>query len=424
MPGDGTRTAITSARPATRCLDLTRLISRVGRGPDTGIDRVERAYLQRLLAETEPVFALIRTSLGYILLDRTGMVEITKRLDGEADWGKTDLIGLLTREATPARRRAQADLRRFALARCRTGRLARMLRRYLPRGCAYLNVGHSNLRDEVFAAWRAVPEARVAVLVHDTIPLDFPQHQRPGMAARFEARMRRVARHADLAIYNSAATRDDAERWFGSFGRCPDGVVAHLGVALPPPDPAQLPPELDLSKPYFVSVGTIEPRKRYDLLLDVWEALAAEMLPDDVPRLVIAGHRGWADPALFRRLDAASLRGRAIFERTGLSDAGVAALIAGSHGLLCPSEAEGFGLPPAEAALLGVPVICRNLAVYREILGDSPVYVDSDDVYSWAQSVRRLMNNKKARRFGDEQARSQAKVPTWDDHFNIVLKLT
>jgi len=380
--------------------------------------------MNRLLAEAVPVFALARTSLGYVLLDRIGLQEIAQRLSGKVEWGAPDLIGHLSRKTPPARRRAYGDLRRFARARCVTGRLTRMLTRHVPDGCVYLNIGHSNLRDEVFDAWRAVPGAQIAVFVHDTIPIDYPHYQRPGTPELFEAKLRRVSAHADLVIYNSHVTRSDAEKWFARFGRCPLGVVAHLGVAMPRPNPADLPENVDTSNPYFVTIGTIEPRKNHTLLLDVWDQFAAELPQDRIPRLVFVGSRGWANEDVFRRLDASVLTDHVIFERSGLSDGAMAALLAGSHGLLCPSHVEGFGLPPAEAAMLNVPVICRKLAVYEEFLEDIPVYVESDDVYLWKQSISRLMQNKKATHKRDSRADPQASFPTWDDHFNIVLKLT
>ena len=428
MPGDGTRTAITNARsgagPGARCLDLTRLISRVGRGPDTGVDRVERAYLTHLLGLPDPLFALVRSSLGYVLLDKEGTGRIARRLAGETPWGPADLIGAMSRKSSPARRRAMADVRRLALARCRTGRLAGMLRRHVPVGCAYLNVGHSNLRTEVMAAWKTMPDAQISVLVHDTIPLDYPQFQRVGTPALFREKLRRVAAFADLAIYNSQGSRADAERWFADLGRCPPGTVAHLGVDVPPVDSRHLPQDLDLSRPYFVCLGTIEPRKNHTLLLDIWEEFASEMPAEQIPNLIIAGARGWANEAVFARLDTSPVMQVSVFERPGLDDRAVAALLSGSCGLLCPSVAEGFGLPVAEAAALGVPVICPKLPVYEEILGNIPVYADSGDVYLWKQSIRRLAVEKQAEHDRKRGPAPRTEIPTWAEHFNLVLKVT
>ena len=424
MPGAGTRTAITNASPPARCLDLTRLISRLGRGPLTGIDRVELAYLRHLLADAVPLFVLVGTVLGYVLLDPKGAQQLLSRIEGRVGWGKPDLIGHLSRKMSPAKRSAEADLRRLAIARCRKGALGRMLCAEMPAGSVYLNVGHSNLTDQVFAGWRKVPGARITVLVHDTIPLDYTQYQRPGTPDRFRARLRRVGAAADLVVYNSAATRRDAERWFRSWGRCPDGIVAHLGVDLLRPVSACLPPDIDLSRPYFVALGTIEPRKNHAMLLDIWDALARDLTDADMPGLVIAGSRGWANKDVFDRLDRSALMERHVFERPGYDDAVVSALLAGSAGLLFPSLAEGFGLPPIEAAALNVPVICMDFPVYREFLGNIPVYLKPGDVYSWKQSITRLAQEKQARHERDAHKVSHFGIPGWDDHFNFVLKVT
>ncbi len=424
MPGAGTRTATSSASPPARCLDLTRLISRQGRGPLTGVDRVELAYLRHLLADDVALFLLVRTVLGYVLLDQSGAEQLLSRLDGRVAWGKPDLVGHLSRKMNPEKRAAEADLRRLAVARCRQGALGDMLRAGLPAGTVYLNVGHSNLTDQVFAAWRKVQDARITVLVHDTIPLDYPQYQRPGTPDLFRAKLHRVGLAADLVIYNSAATRTDAERWFASWGRCPDGIVAHLGVDVPDPDPTSLPTDIDLSRPYFVALGTIEPRKNHAFLLDIWEALAEDLTDAEMPRLILAGSRGWANADVFDRLDHSSMIEKHIFERPGYDDKTVAALLAGSAGLLFPSLAEGFGLPPIEAVALNVPVICMDLQVYREFMDIIPVYLKPGDVYSWRQSITRLAREKQAGRERDARKVSHLEIPSWGDHFNFVLKMT
>ncbi|MDZ4135060.1 MAG: glycosyltransferase family 1 protein, partial [Paracoccaceae bacterium] len=248
-----------------RLLDLTRLVSRLGRGPLTGVDRVEYAYLRHLLAEATPLFGLARTALGFVLLDRAGAGAIAARANGDP-LGRPDLLSRLTHRHNPARARAESDLRRFALARTHRLGLGQMLRRHLPAGTTYLNTGHANLSPRVMRAAHAAG-GRIAVLVHDTIPLDHPEFTRPGIPAVFARKLACIAAHADLVIHSATATRALTETHFARLGRTPPGVTAPLGLDLRQPE---TPPA---RAPYFVTIGTIEPRKNQALLLNVWQRL-------------------------------------------------------------------------------------------------------------------------------------------------------
>lgn len=404
--------------PPARLLDLSRLVSRVGRGAHTGIDRVELAYLDALLARPEPLFALVRAAPGFVLLDRAGAAALRARLTGAAAWGRPDALSRLHLRQHPARRRAMSDLRRLALGWALPGRLRRLMAQHLPQGTAWIATGHANLSAEVFEAVATALGGTSAVLIHDTIPLDHPDFSRPEATAAFAARLAVVSARADLAIYNSAATREAAEAHMSGLGRIPPGVVAHLGVAPAPADPAALPP-LPRDRALFTVLGTIEPRKNHALLLDVWEEMAAELPVAAMPLLAIAGARGWRNEALFHRLDASPLRGRHILEMPGLPDAAVTALLQRSRALLFPSLAEGFGLPACEAAALAVPVICSDLPVFREILGDYPVYASISDRYGWRSKIQEF-----AVCAAPDARCSGFVVPTWDAHFKRVLSRT
>lgn len=412
------------AGPApARLLDLTRLVSRVGRGPHTGVDRVELAYLEALLARPAPCFGLVRAAPGHVLLDRHGMQALHARLTGVAAWGRADLLARLHLRQSGPRRQAMSDLRRLARAQA-TGRgLARMLARHLPAGTALLNTGHSNLVPAVFAAMREVPGARIAVLIHDTIPLDHPEFTRAGVPAQFADRLQLVGSAADLVIYNSGHSQRAAERHFAGWSRVPPGLVAHLGVPVPRPDPAALaaalPPAvvraLPPGRPVFVVLGTIEPRKNHALLLDLWDDMAADLPDDRMPALCILGARGWLNAAVFDRLDTSPLVGRHVFELPGLGDGAVAALLARAHALLFPSLAEGYGLPALEAAALGVPVLCNNLEVFSESLGDYPFVIPVTDRYQWRHRIEAMAREASAPR------QPAVPVPDWQSHFERVL---
>lgn len=409
---------------SARLLDLTRLFSRAGRVL-TGVDRVELAYLKALVERTTPAFGLVRTPLGYLLLDAEGMRGLAERIEGRVEWGPASRLSRVFGKLDAMQQRALSDLRRMAIARTHRRGLTRLLGKHLPRDCAYLNVGHTNLSDRVIHAVKHGARGRIAVLVHDTIPLDHPLFQTPQSVERFRRLLQQVRAHADLVIYNSRATRADAERHMAAWGSVPQGAVAPLGVELARPAPEELPRGLPPEGTYFITVGTIEPRKNHALLLEIWERLVKQTPPQEMPHLVICGSRGWMNEEVFFRMDRSQLMGEHLHEVAGLSDGAIAALLEGAAGALYPSEAEGFGLPVMEAAAMGVPLVCADLPAYREMLKDIPVYASVRDSYLWQRRIVSLA------RSGQRQAEARPardetgfKVPTWTAHFNRVLKLT
>lgn len=365
----------------------------------TGVDRVELAYLSAFLETSVPAFGLVRAPLGYILLDKVGLEAVHALLAAP----HTDL------NAKAHRRNVWRQARRLAIGRVPPVRLGRLLKRTVPRGAVYVNVGHSNLTDRVLGTVKSALDAKIAMLIHDVIPLEYPEYQREGSVPKFRKMLARVSAHADYVIYNSADTQTRTEVF---LDRKPSAIVAHLGTVTVPPDLASLPAGLPLQAPYFVCVGTIEPRKNHAFLLDIWEELG-----EDAPGLVIVGSRGWRNEAVFDRLDGLPTDGP-VREVSGLEDAALSALIHGAQGVLFPTHAEGFGLPATEAAALGVPVIVNDLDVFREIMGDIPIYASVSDRYLWMDKIKELAvaapNTRKIKPFDP---------PTWAAHFKIVLRL-
>ena len=161
-----------------------------------------------------------------------------------------------------------------------------------------------------------------------------------------------------------------------------------------------LPPEADAvlagigAAPTFAMVGTIEPRKGHAQALDAFERLWAQGL--DV-RLAIVGAEGWKGlpdsrrrtiPALMARLRSHPELGRRLFVLHGASDAYLDRIYAASVCLLAASEGEGFGLPLIEAARHGIPLLARDLPVFREVAGPHASYFGGADGAALAAAIQ------------------------------------
>ncbi len=397
-----------------RLLDLTRLVQRLGKGQPTGIDRVEAAYLDHFLTLPAPVYGLVRSKLGFLLLDRQGLAGFQQLLT-IPNLPAADLLSRITRRNDSQLARAETAVRRLAIARISPWRLSPVLRKRMPNGFAYFNTGHANLGRKTLTAIKTAG-GRVAVLVHDTIPLDHPEFTRPDTIDGFAAKMEVVAAQADLVIHTAHTTRALTEAHFARLGRIPQGIVAPLGLT--PLTPRATAPR---THPYFVTLGTIEPRKNHGFLLDLWQEMHRNLPADEIPHLLILGRRGWSNTVVFQRLDTLPFMGKTVFELPDLPDDEVAHLLAHSCGLLFPSHVEGYGLPPLEAQSLGVAVIVPPLPIYRETLGNYPVYAGLDDSYSWMETIMRLKDKHNGQSASARNVGGQADLAQWDQHFKIVL---
>ncbi|MCV6587141.1 MAG: glycosyltransferase [Marinibacterium sp.] len=367
---------------------------------------MERAYLAQCLDWAGPVFGLVRTAFGYLLLDRAGM----EALRGALPTRRGLLARLGAARFGPGAQRAETLARRHAILRAPHALAGARIARRIPAGAAYLSVGHGMLDPALIGALRARAAIRVAAMVHDVIPLQRPGEQAPGRAEQFSERLSRVRDNADLVLYPSDHSRRAAERIFDQWGGAPRGAVIPLGITIAAPDLAGLPAGLDLTRPYFVALGTIEPRKRHDLLLDLWDDMIWAQEAHAPPMLYIVGQRGWQNADVVRRLDAL-LPDDPVRELGPLPDGAVTALLSGARALLHPSAAEGFGLPPVEAACLGVPVLCQPLEVYGETLGGRAICIADRD--GWRMAIGRLTQHP------DPQEPMPA--PGWAAHFNSLL---
>ncbi len=394
----------------TVVIDISRTISGAGQKFLTGIDRVERAYMEHFLESPNPVLFLARFDVQSALLDQQSMRELYALIQQNGPWDKPGIGGLLGRRRHRMAAPIRNTVRRLALS---WPYLARGLKTHAPAGFIYLNVGHEKLRPGLWPKLRRSGAGKIVVMIHDLIPIDFPQFTTPKSTANFGARMQALTRHADFFIYNSSDTEKRMQRWFTKWGTSVEGRVVLLGTE-PLPFSGAPPPS---TTPYFVCLSTIEPRKNHKLLLDIWAEFHTTLPENEIPHLHIVGRRGWLNEDVFNTLDTAPFMGKTVFEHSRMPDEQLGSLMKGARALLFPSFTEGFGYPLVEALQMRVPVICSDLPCFHEIAGDAPLYIDIENQQKWRDKIREVATS-------DSISKSLAikipELPKWDSHFHNI----
>jgi glycosyltransferase involved in cell wall biosynthesis len=391
-------------------LDLSRLLSRVLHATPTGVDRVEMAYARGLLATIPDrlSFAALHPCGLYGRLDRAATLAFLD--ETEARWDD--------------RRLGRWPLRIAAVRAC----LKLWPRRVPPlrsgRTRIYVHSSPHHLeRQRRVAAILRREQARLICLVHDLIPIEFPEYARPNGSRLHHARVATMGALADGLITNSDATRVSLRRHLGPAYQ-PLIHVAHLGTHPVPRVPAATDTTDTVPiDPYFICIGTIEPRKNHLLLLNIWRRMVEEGGAEPVPRLVIVGRRGWENEQVIDMLERCPALAGRVEEHAGLPDRAMADLIGHARALLLPSFAEGFGMPVTEALGAGVPVVCSDLPALREAGSAVPDFLDPLDGGSWIRTIRDYAKQDSALRAAQLDRLSRWKPPGWADHVAILLDL-
>jgi hypothetical protein len=162
-----------------------------------------------------------------------------------------------------------------------------------------------------------------------------------------------------------------------------------------------------MARPYFLCVGTIEPRKNH-LRLHLGRRLV-ELRGNQAPRLLIVGSRSWENENVLELLDCCTALKGHVVELGAVSDIRLAAL-------LMLSYAEGFGLPIAEALSQGTPVICSDLPALRAVGQGVPEYLDPLCASAWLDAVQAYTALASPRRDAQLARMPDWRCVTWQEH--------
>lgn len=239
---------------------------------------------------------------------------------------------------------------------------------------------------------------RLWFLVHDLLPLQRPDWFSRNTVLRYRIWLDMLAALSEGFVCNSGQTetelREALARRYGLTSSYRTQVVSMggniLDAAAPPAsvadEPDDVAPRFDMSTPYFLMVGTLEPRKGHKDILAAFDALWRS---GGEHRLVLVGRQGWQVTDLAGQIRSNPEHGRRLLWLCDVSDRELAAIYERCAGVVIASYAEGFGLPLVEALEHRKPVLARDLPVFRPHEGNGVRYFRADaDTPALAEAIR------------------------------------
>jgi len=292
--------------------------------------------------------------------------------------------------------------------------------------------------------------AKTVAFIHDITTILYPQYHLIKNKILYHYRFKGIKKYANAVLTNSENTKRDiierigipAERIFVTpfgvherfrpIGKNVIGKSILDGGSLSDVDARSISAKNErialqgvlkkygIEEPYICYLGTIEPRKNLNNLLQAfYELKHQEKIPH---KLVLIGKDGWFYEEIYRKLDELGLGGDVI--RTGfVSDEDVPYLLNGAQVFVYPSFYEGFGLPVLEAMACGVPVVTSSGSSLPEVGGNAVKYADPMSHLDLAEKILEFLKSPEEREKFSQKGLERARHFTWEKCAKETLKI-
>jgi glycosyltransferase involved in cell wall biosynthesis len=258
-----------------------------------------------------------------------------------------------------------------------------------------------------------LPGVPTLLTVHDLSFIRDPDSAWPSLRAFLNKAVPRSVQRATHVLADSQATKDDLIELFATPAE--KITVLYSGVELrfaPVRDQAEIDrvcAKYQLPRPFILSLGTLQPRKNYERLIEAFASIVSS-----VPHhLVITGGKGWMYETIFGQVKRSGLEGRVHFPGF-VDDADLPALYSAADLFAYVSLYEGFGLPLLEAMACGTPVIGSNTSSLLEVIGEAGLQVDPSNVGNITHAVQQMIEQPELRTRSIGLGLERAKLFTWD----------
>lgn len=250
---------------------------------------------------------------------------------------------------------------------------------------------------------RRVPrKPRITATLHDFTCWLMPELHTPGNIRADRNFADRVLKRADGLIAVSENTRQDAVKLLNIDPARIEVIYSGVSEVFFDAQPAPA------ARPYALFVGTIEPRKNLNVLLDAWQSSRLWYDFD----LKIAGPAGWSSESTLARLAA---RPEGVEYLGYVAEDELPGLTAGATVFVYPSLYEGFGFPVAQAMAAGVPIITSNVSCLPEVTGDGGMFIDPRSPEDLATALKIMLTSTAVREQYGRAGRQRAELYRWEE---------
>jgi glycosyltransferase involved in cell wall biosynthesis len=263
-----------------------------------------------------------------------------------------------------------------------------------------------------FGPFNLPKKIRRVTIIHDLTPVLFPHLHRWHSQILQRIFLRGILNKADIIIANSENTKRDICKTYPSNCKKVEKIYpGKSDLFIPHRNNNNILKKYKINSPYFLNVGTIEPRKNLMVLLEAFR-IYKERIPDKT-LLVIAGGRGWKSESFYNALNNHPNRDEIIC--TGyVEDAELPALYSHAMAMIYPSVYEGFGLPVIESMSCLTPVIAADNSSLKEAGGNLAAYFQSDNAEELAMLMMKFAHESGIRRLDANAVREHLKQFDWD----------
>lgn len=287
-----------------------------------------------------------------------------------------------------------------------------------------LYVGHIAQNPQIFEQMR-LRGTKINFVVYDILPIRYPHFFPPETYPQFLGWLETITRYSDTLICISQSVAQDVAQWVENHPQSrtqPLKITSFpLGADLQNSAPTQGITQqqqqmlASLSDaPIILMVGTIEPRKGHAQALAAMEVLWDS---EEEIQLVIVGKKGWQVEELIQKLENHPQKNKSLFWFSGASDELLDTLYARSSLLLAASYGEGYGLPLIEAAQHSIPLLVRDIPVFREVAGEHAQYFHADTDTELSLAIREYLANPYVTKSG------ALPITSWETSAKILLSV-